>query len=938
MCLYLNSQEVSRNQIGQIVEDFENQTIELTYYNLELEYGENILTLKNKEDYNKPKDDILDEIVIYRTGEPANIKQLSTGWFIEKEKDQIFRIPLLITDSEGLPVRDGVTGKVFIKGGTVLNGQKGNGQDFVKVKVDEGKLMIDVQPEKLYEKPVEIRFIVGNLEKNISIPVQKEVQSPIFAGSGNFTLGLSPQINLNFYGSTFIDYPGDIDLRARLNTPDPYQNQNYVDNQKNILTGDKSEIKNMSPSSDLLYFMINNQKGSLLYGDFKAGWPGKNEFLNYEKNVTGFMLDYNDQFSAFYFNDKLSEHKERIPARGLSVFYYLNNFPIIPGSEEIYLCVVKELDNGDEIEISRKLQEANKDYFLNYNTGTLQFSSPVSGIDPDLNSVIIEISYSVEGNNSQTSGYGLRKKIIDKPHHNLSISWLGGDAINNNGLIGLDGEVNFKDPFVLDLEYEIAQMLHHNSLAAGIDLKAKPDEKLSLAFTAKMVEDGYMVPGKFNYSTPGINMETSLGFQLDDESYINYRKNMDWRETAINKYSDLLSLRINRKENLTEEIGFKSTGNSINPFAPQNKKSLFMSGKEKITPKSNLSIYQEYPLNISEKNMINEIKYTNEITDQSTFFVSYRDKFAKDYHPDKRWTFGFEAKPLDGTKIYGQYKPSFSKGENESRIIGLRNNWQILPQLNISLSGEHKSNIDLTNKKKITQSGVASINYELFPLMNTSLDFEYFKSNGNHNHKTTLGINGENLESGIAYYLDSTWYNIDQRSNDKKLINEIRGAIAYRETDINRHNLLANFINKKFKNPSTQGLEAHSTEMTVANFDWGYQINDQYQLLTKFAGKQTLDLIESELNDLTVNKSAVYLGQAGINFKINDDYNLKTFGRKLWDSEGNQHAGVAAEVTYSLTDNIGFGIGYSTLGNDDPDLKSVIDWPEGAYLKMDFKF
>ena len=47
--------------------------------------------------------------------------------------------------------------------------------------------------------------------------------------------------------------------------------------------------------------------------------------------------------------------------------------------------------------------------------------------------------------------------------------------------------------------------------------------------------------------------------------------------------------------------------------------------------------------------------------------------------------------------------------------------------------------------------------------------------------------------------------------------------------------------------------------------------------------------------------------------------------------------GYAAELVYSLTDDIALSIGTSTLGVKDPDLYLVAPWREGLYYRLRIK-
>src|SRR5690606_39514223 len=69
--------------------------------------------------------------------------------------------------------------------------------------------------------------------------------------------------------------------------------------------------------------------------------------------------------------------------------------------------------------------------------------------------------------------------------------------------------------------------------------------------------------------------------------------------------------------------------------------------------------------------------------------------------------------------------------------------------------------------------------------------------------------------------------------------------------------------------------------------------------------------------------SAVFLAQAGAQVPLAGRLSAELFARALWDHTGAIVDGYAAELVYSLTDDIALSIGTSTLGVKDPDLYLV---------------
>lgn len=223
-------------------------------------------------------------------------------------------------------------------------------------------------------------------------------------------------------------------------------------------------------------------------------------------------------------------------------------------------------------------------------------------------------------------------------------------------------------------------------------------------------------------------------------------------------------------------------------------------------------------------------------------------------------------------------------------------------------------------------------------MLNTYIAYENLKRVKEKEHNTTIKLSGEDLGLGIAYYLESTWYSQHKNANNIELENETRGSFIYRPREIDRHILLANFSQKTYKNPLTDGIKKDRTEIVLASVDWAFPYKSRYKFLAQIAGKKALDRVETKAGDINEYKGSIYLGQLGLEYKFAKDFTLETYTRRLWDSYGNEHLGAGAELTYYLSDNIGLGLGYSNLSTDDPDLRKFVDWSEGTYLVIRAKF
>src|SRR5690606_2456054 len=116
-------------------------------------------------------------------------------------------------------------------------------------------------------------------------------------------------------------------------------------------TGDDGSTADLAPSSDDWYLKIEGETGTLLYGDFVA--PGsENRFMPVAGRLTGWLGVLTDgmwDLSLFAAPSREGERQIEIAVEGVTGPYFLDDAPIIAGSERVWL-----VQFVDEVEVVRQ--------------------------------------------------------------------------------------------------------------------------------------------------------------------------------------------------------------------------------------------------------------------------------------------------------------------------------------------------------------------------------------------------------------------------------------------------------------------------------------------------------------------------------------------------------------------------------------------------------
>ncbi len=932
--LYVNNESVDESRVGRIKTDYDHKTVEKTYYSVEFEVGKNQILVETI----GPEGVTFEQREVFVVGPPVGVHLLSQGWLMDQGETLTVRIPGLIVDAYGLPVQHSVTARVVASGGRVL-GRSVSEQRAVYVTSNEGYLLVEVEPDDISSTPVEVSISVAGTTTDVVIPVRKPAIVPIIAGGGSVVAKLTPLFGVKAYGSGFLEVAGDPAVRVRFDSRLLDKKGQVSENfdRERLLIGDRSVVEDRSPSQQAGYFYASNDSGSILYGDFGTRLPTASRFTNLERAVTGLratMLD--GRLHAFHFAERWTEQRDKMRGTGISDFYYATKYPIISGTESVWLIV--EEPDGDG-EISRTLLKPRVDYQINYATGALSFTTPVPSVDEAFHPIYIELAYAVDGGEAQTSGYGFWAELTNTSDHRASLRYLAGTSITEGlpGYMGVEGQtVNEEWPIALN--YEVSYLFPTSGIATYANLTANPSDRLHIGLVGQRVHGEFAPPMQPRPLPEGYRVTGSIDYDFDENWSLGYSKSVDKTVPIREPYTDSLHLRGTLSEQIQGSIGVRSVSETLGLLSPRTSTTGIMTSEWTPSASTKLSLTNEYSLSGGLERELTEIRYAQTFWSVVQASAIYRDRLTQT-GTNTTWNVGLQATPLEGSVLYGQYQPALRPSDAGRTIVGGRQDLQVTRNLAAFASREYRRTFNLAGASKSSDAMAVGLRYRMTQHILTSLGYEWLAEDDRLVTRTDLSLTSVERGSGFTYLFNSSWRSNSKPPLDRRdLMQEVNAAIAYRNTDVTRHTVLAEYRYRDYRTKFEGNPHDYHTEVSAVSVDWLYRLSNGIAISSQFAAKLVSEQEKAHNAVVSLNRSSIYLGQAGFEAKLYQDYQFEVFWRRMWDNDGQQHAGWAVELTRDLTEYVGLGLGYSTLSVDDPDLQGLIDWPRGLYLRFRAKF
>jgi large repetitive protein len=164
-----------------------------------------------------------------------------------------------------------------------------------------------------------------------------------------------------------------------------------------------------------LYARLDRRDGTLMYGDFVAQTTGgAHSLATFSRTMTGLAEHFEDarvRVDAFTSRDRSHERLDELTGLGVSGPYQLTAAPILENSERVEI-LTRDRDQPSVV-LRTESRARFTDYEIDPLTGRIVFKAPVPSYDADLNPVSVRVQYQVGdgGDPFWVSGAEARMKL-----------------------------------------------------------------------------------------------------------------------------------------------------------------------------------------------------------------------------------------------------------------------------------------------------------------------------------------------------------------------------------------------------------------------------------------------------------------------------------------------------------------------------------------------
>ncbi len=735
--LYVDDVAVPDTQIGERIVNRREKAQVVAWYGIKLKPGSNKVEIRGKDSFGNE-----------RVLATSNFKRPAAGvrLIMRTRVDTIpadggrsvVPIDIVINDANGYPANGvyfvslGTTAGEFVEPDLQLS------EPGTQVRIENGRGKIHIRSSDL-TGPMRISARAGNMESSLNI-LQIASARPL-VGAGFVSIGgrytrvrtgddTRHDIEAGFEGharaalflkgrvrrdlTMTLSYDSDKDEDTRL-LRDINTNEYYV------TAGDSSLKGYEAQSRSKLYFKLERDRHSILWGDYLTDHQSdSHDLARVQRTLTGFNGIYDDRrdrIQIFAARQSDVRTSEEIPGNGTAMLFSLSGAPIVANSEVIELLVRDEDNPGLVIEIDRLRRGV--DYEIDSLTGLLRFSSVIPSVDAEFNPVSIRVSYDRTTDADSHIVAGLRWTRTFNEYIRAGVSLTD----DQNPLSG----------------YQLG----------GVHVTAKPtqntDVRLSVAGQKTNIDgrEGHAERLEIEHFWRGRrDHRSSMSWARSDEQFTNNDAGIssgreEWRlehQQPIGSTTSLKATAIHSASTSDQQsIGNASLGLirrlnqwslnagtrfiwSEDPTGRESFHTLFAGAERRFILKNGkpLSLSAEYERDVVDANRFRlTLGSRVQAHDHVSLYANYefergisRQSLAGAGSGSRRLVVGVESDVLPATEIYSEYRmrSAFSSSNIEA-ATGVRGRYEIVPGLNFSPSFEYIDVLDgETNSDSIALS------------------------------------------------------------------------------------------------------------------------------------------------------------------------------------------------------------------------------------------
>ena len=869
-----------------------------------------------------------------------------------------------------------------------------NGAQTAKIAVDYAD---DLKIEEKIEYSVPLRepiFVgMGNAGSGYNFSTKKDQSSPNLDPVDKTGFISNIGASLFTQGTIFDEYllTFALDTTKKLNEKDYQRNVLFRDRAEERtypIYGDSSQLSQVASSNSNVFLKLEKEKSSLLWGDFTTSSGSMENESNsarlalYSRALTGGKLALNlpesTNLDLFGATSTQSNTREQISANGLSS-YYLQKYPIVSGTERIMVETRKrETENISKTPLKTTYMTNIIDYSIDYSTGIITFSQPIPSYDKDLNPnyiIVLYDHYKSESANS-VAGINIKQQLP------LGAS-IGGSFVNellDQGkpyrIWGVNLSEKINSSFDIMGEYANSYFENKYGSAYRLSLISKPWDTISLNAEYQRADKSFdnrtgasVTPNSERYNARGdYKPFSTTSIQLDYSRDNNFDTNSLLQTGKLNAIQDVLGNSFNLA---LEGRNFPNPTDPIKDSSKNLNAALITLGYRTPT-------FYGIALNIGrDQNLLTSIDNTKPTA--TNFGADYTlpngmKLFAKESIFEKDAIFQNSKKIKDKELIFAHSLGLDTTFSNKDWDYFNNNTLSTKYQIDGAIDGRSAQHLlGLNNRLNVTSDLFLGLSYErvMFDKTNptrtllnidddhnsTSVSVEYLPKNlgvkSSARYEIRDGKNPTNLISlnsagaiGDDFGLFGRFM-LMNNPNDVARPNSTDGlfGLAYRPLS---HDYFNGFLKYEIKNKTEgQGVSANVFS-NIFSFEGIIQPDSTWDINTKFALKNTLDivdlskiLVDSENPKTKQTQSNIILGMTRVTYRFLYNFDVASQLRSEWQPETNQLKNdLALEMGYYPIKDFRVGIGYNFMGANDFD-KDLINntgyTAQGPYISVNFK-
>ncbi|WP_018631911.1 DUF11 domain-containing protein [Neomegalonema perideroedes] len=438
--LYVNGVAVPQSQLGERLRNPAARAELVAWYGVALNSGANQLEIRGRDQFGNER--TLASATMTRPGAPERLVLTSDRLSLPADGGRsVARLTIKLADSAGIPVEgvsfvtlhseDGAWLTQDLDGkarGLQVRLEDGEAHVRLASSVRSGPVLVTAESEDKRKAELNLRF---SADERPLMGVGLLAFEANFAGRGwRIPESLRAIDDEDDYGESYeIGARGAVFLKGKIRgdalltllydssrTEDDRLFRDLDPNAYYPVYGDGSVTGYEAQARSPLYVRL--EKGGFMgmWGDFATDAENDLKLGGLRRNLTGVNATYEGEgwrAQVFAARPDASTRTVEIQGLGLAMGYQLPGAPVRAGSERLAIIVRDRLNPG--ILLSRRDVRRGSDFALDYDSGRLDFFSPIPSLDDDLNPVYIEAYYETEagGESYTVAGARLERELAE---------------------------------------------------------------------------------------------------------------------------------------------------------------------------------------------------------------------------------------------------------------------------------------------------------------------------------------------------------------------------------------------------------------------------------------------------------------------------------------------------------------------------------------------